>query len=90
MSNADSRMPITSMTLVEQVCLALRVPRSGTEWLDELILKSIRLQFQHTQYNGLCRDSLPAEHVTYEPDNWIAAAWVEPGETDGEMGDTIE
>jgi hypothetical protein len=81
MSEPTSRIPVTAMTLREQVCLTLRVPQSGTDWLDDLILKALRVQFQHAQYRGLCQDPLPGEHVTYEPENWIAAALADEPET---------
>ncbi len=74
MSNADSRIPVTAMTLAEQCALALRVPASGTEWLDDMIEKRIRLDFELAQYSGLAVDPIPEEHKCLDMDAFIDEA----------------
>jgi len=51
MSDQSSRIPVGSMTLREQVCLQLLIPESGTEWLDDIISKALRMEFEKIQYN---------------------------------------
>ena len=74
MSDAASRIPVTSMSLAEQVALALRVPCSGTEWLDDMIEKRIRLDFELAQYTGFSHDAIPEEHKCLGIDAFIDEA----------------
>lgn len=61
MSDKNSRIAIASMSLQEQVALALLVPESGTDWLDALILKRLRVDFEKLQYERVC--TLPEQLV---------------------------
>ena len=74
MSNADSRMPTSQMTLREQCALKLRVPTSGTDWLDEMIEKALRLEFELVQYRGICHDPVPEEHKSLDVQAFIDEA----------------
>jgi len=51
MSDRNGRIPVSSMTLAEQVALELRVPTSGTDWLDEAIMTALRVEFEKLQYS---------------------------------------
>ena len=52
MSLPDSRIPIASLTTREQLAITLRVPASGTEWIDDMIHKALRLEFLKEQYRS--------------------------------------
>ena len=65
-TNEQSRVPISAMTAREQVCLQLRVPQSGTTWLDDLIEKALYMEWRRVQWEGLCRNPVPSEHRVYD------------------------
>lgn len=65
MSNPTDRIPVHSMTLREQVALALRIPDSGSQWLDEMIKKARVAEWYGLQYAGLCTSPDPENHQVY-------------------------
>jgi hypothetical protein len=66
MSSPDARIPISALTTREQVCIALRLPCSGTEWLDELLHKALAMDFEKIQYEGVCRTQGGEEALVYD------------------------
>ena len=83
MSLPESRIPIASLTTREQLAITLRVPASGTEWIDDMIHKALRLEFLKEQYRGICSDADPEAHRVMDPQQFIEEAF-EPGSASDE------
>lgn len=49
--------PCDGMTLRQYAAIKLRVPDSGTDWLDEMIRKSMRDDFAAKAMQGMLADS---------------------------------
>lgn len=81
MSLPDNRIPISALTTREQVALVLRVPASGTEWIDDMIHKALQLEFLKEQYRGICSNSDPGSHRVMDPQQFIDEA-LEPRSTE--------
>lgn len=71
MTAKQSRVPISGFEAQEQVALALKVPTSGTEWIDEMILVSLRLDFMKEQYKGVSTNPSPGDHLLLSPEQFI-------------------
>ena len=64
----SSTGPCDGMTLRQYAAIKLRVPNSGTDWLDEMIRTSLRDEFAAKAMQGIC-----AHHDTWGlPDAGIA------------------
>jgi hypothetical protein len=50
------------MTLRQYAAIKLKVPDSGTDWLDDMIEKSLRTDFAAKAMQGHC-PSIPPEHA---------------------------
>lgn len=51
--NGDFLHPECGMTLRQYAAIKLRVPNSGTDWLDEMILKSLRDELAAKAVQGM-------------------------------------
>ena len=74
MTEPTSRVPMTAMTAREQVAIALRVPNSGTEWIDAIIEQRVALDFQLAQYAGMSQNPDPETHRVMDPGSFIDEA----------------
>lgn len=51
--HGDYRLPYQGMTLRQYAAIKLRVPNSGTDWLDEMILASLRDELAAKALQGM-------------------------------------
>lgn len=58
--HGEYRLPWQGMTLRQYAAIKLRVPNSGTDWLDEMIRTSLRDEFAAKAMQGIC-----AHHDTW-------------------------
>lgn len=66
--HGEYRLPWQGMTLRQYAAIKLRVPNSGTDWLDEMIRESLRDDLAAKAMQGIC-----AHHDTWGlPDAGIA------------------
>lgn len=69
----NALLTVDGMTLRQYAAIKLRVPDSGTEWLDEMIRKSVRQDIAenifHTIYSDFL-DDVRARRVQHVPDDW--------------------
>ncbi len=66
--HGEYRLPWQGMTLRQYAAIKLRVPNSGTDWLDEMIRTSLRDELAAKAMQGIC-----AHHDTWGlPDAGIA------------------
>lgn len=48
--------PASNLTAREHAAIQLRVPDSGTDWLDAMIRTSLRQEFAKAAMQGICAD----------------------------------
>ena len=58
--HGEYRLPWQGMTLRQYAAIKLRVPNSGTDWLDEMIRESLRDDLAAKAMQGIC-----AHHDTW-------------------------
>ena len=51
--HGEYRLPYQGMTLRQYAAIKLRVPNSGTDWLDEMIRTSLRDEFAAKAMQGM-------------------------------------
>ena len=62
------------MTLRQYAAIKLRVPNSGTDWLDEMILKSLRDELAATAVQGIYASDTEAWHCSGTPEGLASRA----------------
>jgi hypothetical protein len=54
---ADENKPIDGMSLSQYAAIKLKVPNSGTDWLDEMIAESLRNEIAARAMQGMLANS---------------------------------
>jgi hypothetical protein len=87
-TNEHSRVAIAVMTAREQVAIALRVPTSGTEWIDNMIERKLFIDFTLAQYKAISTDPAPSDHRVLDIQEYldIALGRAEQGDTEEGKG----
>ena len=62
------------MTLRQYAAIKLRVPNSGTDWLDEMILKSLRDELAAMAVQGIYASDTEAWHCSGTPEGLASRA----------------
>ena len=62
------------MTLRQYAAIKLRVPNSGTDWLDEMILKSLRDELAAKAVQGIYASDTEAWHCSGTPEGLASRA----------------
>jgi len=55
----------TGMTMQPYAAIKLKVPDSGTDWLDEMIIKSLRNEFAAKALQGICANGPDTDWTDY-------------------------
>lgn len=67
MTPHEGDVPAMNLTLREQAALTLRVPDSGTPWIDGMIRKALRQEFAKAAMQGMVAhpdsETIPADRI---------------------------
>lgn len=77
----EPAMPVEYLSAREHAAIQLRVPNSGTPWLDEMIRKSLRQEFAKAAMQGLIASprviaNNSNEPIQLTPENYAVACVV--------------
>jgi hypothetical protein len=59
------RTDMTGMTMQQYAAIKLKVPDSGIDWLDEMIIKSLRNEFAAKALQGICASGPDTDWTDY-------------------------
>lgn len=68
----STRLHALGLSMRQAVALTLRVPDSGTPWIDDMIRRSLRAEFAKAAMQGICGDGIPGSH--HKPNQTAADA----------------